>query len=220
MRSGQSRRKLWALLGLPAVLVGLAAVPASRMVRVGPQSDGGFVVATGQRIEPGTIAFSGRPIDLALHPSGAFYAVLNQRSVFLADNKTVMDGSQTATVAGASFRGCLWSPDGARLFVSLSNGLVQHFRLDGRRLISAGTIRLVPAGEKRNPVPGGMAITRDGGRLFVACANRGAVVEVDLATNERVRDWPAQNVPFEAKLSDDEKDADRDELGGPAAQGR
>ncbi len=201
MRKRSSLRCLLFLLALGA----LAAAPAIRPRRVGRQPDGAFVVATGQRIEPGTVSFNGRPIDLALHPSGAFFAVLNQKTVFLATRDGVLGGSEAATEAGASFRGCVWSPDGARLFVSLSNGRVQHFRLTDKKLVPAGAIKLAPLGEKRNPVPGGMAVTRDGSRLFVACANLGSVVEVDLAASARVRGWPVQNIPFEVKLSGDEK---------------
>jgi hypothetical protein len=49
-----------------------------------------------------------------------------------------------------------------------------------------------------------MAITRDGSRLFVAAANRNAVVEVDLASNRRVKEYPVENIPFEPRLSEDE----------------
>jgi sugar lactone lactonase YvrE len=182
----------------------LAARFTSRRT-LGRQPDGAFLVATGQRIEPGTIAFAGRPMDIALHPGGAFFAVLNQRSVFLATKEGVLPGTLLPTQAGASYRGCQWSPDGARLFVSLSNGTLQHFMRMGHRLVPANRIVLAAPGEKRNPVPGGMTITRDGARLFVACANLGAVVEVDLMKNLRVREWPVQNIPFEVKLSADEK---------------
>ena len=37
-------------------------------VWMGRQPDGSFLVSTGQRIEAGSIAFTGRPIDLALTP--------------------------------------------------------------------------------------------------------------------------------------------------------
>src|SRR5437016_3588346 len=101
--------------------VGVLGVAASRMVvlRMGRQPDDGFIVSTGQRIEPGAIAFDGRPVDLALHPSGAFFAVLNQRNVFLATKEGVIAGSAAALEHGAGYRGALWTPDGKRLFVSV-----------------------------------------------------------------------------------------------------
>ena len=45
---------------------------------MGRQPDGSFLVSTGQRIEGGSIAFTGRPIDLALHPKRDLFAVLNK----------------------------------------------------------------------------------------------------------------------------------------------
>ena len=69
-------------------------------------------------------------------------------------------------------------------------GHIQTFRLSGETLRSDVKIKLAPEGQPANPVPGGMAITRDGSRLFVAAANRNAVVEVDLAHNVRVREYP------------------------------
>src|SRR2546423_12051266 len=107
-----------------AVLVGAAgAVGAGRLVysRVGKQPDGSFIVATEQRIEPGAIPFIGRPIDMAEHPSGAV-AVLDHSSVIMISK----DGmSVTPLWHSAGFRGAVWSPDGKRLFVSMSMGYVQ-----------------------------------------------------------------------------------------------
>ncbi|HEY2154743.1 MAG TPA: bifunctional YncE family protein/alkaline phosphatase family protein, partial [Isosphaeraceae bacterium] len=97
-----------------------------------------------------------------------------------------------------------WMPDGKRLLASTEAGHVQEFLLEGDRLRRGAKIEIRPEGEKANPVPGGMAIARDGRRLFVASANRNAVVEVDLATGKRVKEYPVQNVPFEPRLSEDE----------------
>jgi hypothetical protein len=67
------------------VCLGLAllAAVAPGMTRfagvwMGRQPDGSFLVSTGQRIEAGSIAFTGRPIDLALHPTKDLFAILNE----------------------------------------------------------------------------------------------------------------------------------------------
>ncbi len=197
-----------AMIGLASVGL-LLAVGMARLatVRMGKQPDGSFLVSSGQRVEGGSIAFDGRPIDLAMHPSGRFYAVLNKSSVFLGSaldvrpRKAVALGPKT----NAGFRGLAWSPDGTRLFASTDKGHVQEFRLDDGDLEAGPSISLNPPGVATNPVPGGMAITRDGSRLFVAAANRNAVVEVDLATRTRVREYPVENLPFEPRLSEDER---------------
>ena len=200
------REKWSARLALAAMVVAGVGM-ASRAVRwLGHQPDGSFLVATGQRVEGGSIAFTGRPSDLALHPTGAFFAVLNKSSVFLADEKGGRPETEIKLAgANAGFRGLAWTPDGSRLFASTDKGHVQEVRLESGRLALGGRIVLQPPGTKVNPVPGGLAITRDGSRMFVASANLNAVVEVDLASNAVVRSYPVENLPFEPRLTEDER---------------
>src|SRR5206468_1011698 len=117
-----------------AVTAGLAQ--PGRAPRLGRQPDGTFYVSTGQRIPAAAVAFSGRPIDLALHPSGQFYAVLSKTEVFLADASGVIAGSAAVLPykVTAAFRGLAWSPDGTRLFASSDKGAVQSLTLTGRKL--------------------------------------------------------------------------------------
>jgi DNA-binding beta-propeller fold protein YncE len=198
------------LAGLVPLLIGGILVAAGMGVHVvwmGKQPDGSFLVSTGQRIEGGAIAFRGRPIDMALHPSGEFFAVLSQREVFLCNRIGVVAGSQVPLPfeAKTSFRGLAWSPDGARLFASTDKGFVQTFRYEKEKLRPDSQLSVRPADSTDNPVPGGMAVTRDGLRLFVAAANRNAIAEIDLTTNQRIRELPVQNLPFEPRLSEDEE---------------
>jgi DNA-binding beta-propeller fold protein YncE len=196
-----------AVLGLVLAALAAGGLGMARLavLRMGRQPDGAFLVSSGQRIEGGSIAFDGRPIDLAPHPTGGFYAVLNKTAVFLGDADGVRPGTEVKLGTNAGFRGLAWSSDGSRLFASTDKGYVQSFRFEAGRLALGPRIALDPPGTKGNPVPGGMAITRDGSRLFVAAANRNAVVEVDLATNAPIRDLPVQNLPFEPRLSEDER---------------
>ena len=190
-----------------ALLVGgvsLAGV-ALKTATMGKQADGGFIVSTGRRIEPAALSFDGRPIDMALHPSGEFFAVLGQASVFLADRTGVIANSEIKLDAGAGFRGAVWTPDGTKLYVSVSNGFVQEAILDGRKLIAGRKISIKPEGDADNPRPGGMTISKDGKTLFAAAMDRNAIVEIELVTAKIVREYPAQQFPFEVKLSSDEK---------------
>src|SRR5207302_3597123 len=99
------RRPILILIALAAIAFG--ARYAARTV-MGRQSDGSFIVATGQRVQAGTIAFDGRPMDIALHPRGELLAILNQKSVLLITRDGVVPGSSAPLPAGASFRGCVW----------------------------------------------------------------------------------------------------------------
>ncbi len=203
-RTGISK---WIAAPVLAALLAVGLGMASRAIlRMGRQPDGSFVVSTGQRIEGGSIAFSGRPSDLALHPTGEFFAVLNKSSVLLIDPRKDQPDSEIKLVAAnAGFRGLAWSPDGIRLFASTDKGYVQEFLYQESKLTLAKQVRLQDPKVKGNPVPGGLAITRDGSRMYVAAANLNAIVEVDLATFAVIRSYPVENLPFEPVLSGDEK---------------
>jgi YVTN family beta-propeller protein len=194
---------------LPLALIATAALALAagyaNRLQMGKQPDGTFIVATAQRIDPGTVAFNGRPMDIALHPKGEVLAVVKQDAVLAIKDGVVVPDSITKLAAGCSFHGCAWSPDGGRFFVSLSKGQVQWFNYSDSKFAPGGTISLAREGVKTNPVPGGMAITQDGSRLYVACANFGAVAEVDLTSNQKTRELKVENIPFDVKLSADEK---------------
>jgi hypothetical protein len=84
------------LVGLGLLLLALTTAAATRMrtARLGKQPDGSYLVSTGQRISGGAIAFAGWPLDLALHPSGEFFAVLNQTEVFLCKANGILADSR------------------------------------------------------------------------------------------------------------------------------
>ncbi len=200
------RRFLGPLIAV-LICIGLAYAEPAAYLRVGRQADGSFVVSTLQRVEPGAIAFAGRPIDMALHPSGAFMAVLDHRGVLLVAPDRVIDRSVVPLGVGvtAGFRGVVWSPDGRRLFVSVAEGYVQEFGLLDRLLVRGQIIPVRSPASGGNARPGGMAITRDGTRLFVACCNRNSVAEIDIVANRWIREYRVQNLPFTVKLSEDER---------------
>jgi len=194
---------------LAAVALALVVAGMARqgVVWMGKQPDGGFLVSSGQRVEGGSLAFAGRPIELALHPSGEFFAVLQKDSVFLGTVEGIRTETRIPLGASAGFRGLAWTPDGSRLFASTDQGYVQCFRLEKEKLVKAGQIAVKPKDAKGNPVPGGIVITKDGSRMFVAAANRNAVAEINLTRGEGewVREFPVETLPFEPRLSEDER---------------
>jgi DNA-binding beta-propeller fold protein YncE len=200
-------KRLTAIVCLLILATLLAGFGRLKPLWMGRQPDGSFLVSSGQRIEAGSIAFTGRPIDLALHPREQVFAVLNQSEVFLAtalgvrERTNVPLGHETS----AGFRGLAWSPDGSRLYASTSSGFIQAFAYQDGLLKPASRIAIQPAGAEGNPVPGGMAIMRDGTRLFVAAANRNAITEIDLVKRRFVREYPVETLPYEPRLSDDEQ---------------
>ena len=200
---GNSLLLLSALLPVAGVLR-VAAERIPLLAHLGKQPDGSFLVSSGQHIAPGTVAFDFRPIDMALHPSGQFFAVLNQSGVFLADRNGVFPDSNVPLGSGAAYRGARWNGDGTRLYVSVENGWVQELVLADRKMTMGRKIAVAPAGIKGNPRPGGLCITRDGTRLYAALCDRNAVAEIDLQSGRWLHEFPAQNLPFEVQLSADE----------------
>ncbi len=186
------KRPMLVCLGLALLVAVAPGMTRFAGVWMGRQPDGSFLVSTGQRIEAGSIAFTGRPIDMALHPTKDLFAILNKDSVLLATAEGVIRGTEVALGASAGFRGLVWTPDGEWLAASTERGHIQLFRLSGTRLLTGSKITITPKGQSANPVPGGMAISRDGSRLFVAAANRNAVVLVDLARKVPVGETPAR----------------------------
>ena len=190
--------------------------------RMGRQPDGGFVVSTGQRIEADAKAFSGRPSDLAVHPSGKFYAVMGRNRVFLGDAGQVYESAGTSLGSNAGYHGLIWSNDGKTLYASTQKGHVQTFQLseDQKSLVAAKLIKIVSDDVKANPVPGGMALSKDGKRLFVVSANRNSVIEMDLSGElpKIVREMAVENVPFDVKLAADELHLVVSNWGGPLAK--
>src|SRR5271166_3251876 len=93
------------ILGLVSLVLISAGMKRWTGVFMGRQPDGSFVVSSGQRIEAGSIAFTGRPIDLAVHPTKDLFAILNKDSVLLATASGVIKGTEVALGASAGFRG-------------------------------------------------------------------------------------------------------------------
>lgn len=198
-------RSRWLVITISLVVLFAWSVRAARQaahLRLGKQPDGSFLVSTQQRIEPGSYAFPGRPIDMALSPDGTLLAVLDHRRVLFVSSH----GTQPVDIrVGAGFRGVCWHPGGRKLFVSTASGYVQELVRFGPGWILGARIVVRPVGTSGNPRPGGMAITADGTRLFVAVTDRNAVAEVDLTTRLWLHEFRVQNLPFEVKLSPDEK---------------
>lgn len=222
--------KRWVSL---SVVGGLSVVVISAVVttiarRVGRQEDGSFIVSTGQRIPDAPIKFKGRPIDLALHPVDDLMAIMKGSAVVLATREGIIPNSEVSLKVGAGFRGLVWNAQGTKLYASTSGGHLQQLLYANRTLTLGAKIDLKPSigdstftpgssdsriptnsrpsvDPKVNPVPGGMCLNSTGTRLFVALADRHAVAEVDVITNRRKREIPVEMLPFEVRLTADDR---------------
>ena len=149
--------------------------------------------------------------------------MLNKSSVFLGDSQRGRPQTEVKLPSStdAGFRGLAWTPDGSRLFASTEKGFVQEFRLEGGKLTLGSKILLQPSEAKGNPVPGGLAITRDGStdvrrrRQPQRRASRSI-----WRRTPSIESYPVQNLPFEPRLSEDEQTLVVSNWGGHLAESR
>lgn len=102
-----------------------------------------------------------------------------------------------------SFTGLAFSPDGSRLFLSNVNGDVKVFAVgrDGR-MTGTFSIPLPHANAPRrtNEIPAGLALSRDGKRLYVALNLSNRLGEFDARTGEMLRLFDAGVAPYDVVL--------------------
>jgi len=106
--------------------------------------------------------------------------------------------------AQLSYTGLAFSPDGKRLFLSNVDGDIKVFAVGpGGEVAPLKTIPLPPAGAPRRAeeIPSGLALSPDGGRLYV-CANlSNRLLEIDLATDTVFRTFDVGVAPFDIVLA-------------------
>jgi DNA-binding beta-propeller fold protein YncE len=180
------------------------AMRQNATTKMGKQLDGSFVVSSGRSILPGTIAFAGRPVDIAVHPIQTnMFAVTCEDRVFLANNAGALP-YELNLGDGVAHHGIVWNRSGSILYVSISGGHVQEVLWDGAKLSLGRKFIPKPASAKDNARPGGLVLTKDDSRLFVASMDRNSITEMDTKTGELVKEFPVQNLPYDVKLSSDE----------------
>ena len=193
------------------------------LAHMGKQPDGSYIVSSGQRIRPGTIAFNGRPADLAMRPQEDLVAVMVKDQanrfdrLFLINESGVIEGSGLNMRHEPGFHGMVWNQAGTKLYVSTAGGgdstppdekregVIEVFSCEGGKLAALPEITLNQPGEPGNVVPGSLCLTKDGSRLFVPAGDLNSVLEIDASTGKRLRKIPVNMIPFGARLTDDEQ---------------
>jgi YVTN family beta-propeller protein len=197
-----------ALLVLGGALAG-AAPPDTR--RVGTQFDGSILTPDNQELRPAgrQVEFGGRPNAVAVRPDGRTAAVLADMGAPI----TIVDLA-TATVVqrfepslgDASFAGIAYSRDGRHLYASFTRGVVLRTDVWPDGTVSNGTpFRLPKTGRdgRDDEIPGGLAVSRDGRRLYVTLSRANALAVLDTATGRLLRRYAVGNAPHAALLAGD-----------------
>jgi YVTN family beta-propeller protein len=207
-------------------LIALPALAGGQQDRtVGPQSDGSIVASDNQTLTPaGTLVPLGAPVRakaIALNPnaktrSAAVLLMGSPQPVIVFNTVTgqVVQRFTPTTVSGktfsadkaGSFTGIAYSADGAKLFFSQDNNHVVIANVDREtgHLINCESVSL-PAppvdGRKYHNAksinPGGIALSEDGKRAYVAlnAANTLGVIDLTASPAALVAQIPVGNAP-------------------------
>ena len=176
---------------------------------VGPQRDGTFVVATTQVIDPAgtSIAFPGRPTDLALSPDGKTLAVKTTgRSTATAKNADIvlidMDSQEIRQMlelpsGDNNFCGLAWSGDGLSLWTTdATNSLRSACRGEDGQLEWRDVVALPGTGGKQPSAPGGVCLDEARGHIYVALSRNNTVSIVDPAAKAITVEIPVGIAPY------------------------
>jgi YVTN family beta-propeller protein len=129
-----------------------------------------------------------------------------------------------------SYTGLIFSPDGTRIYLSNVNGDVKVFQVSPEGQVKGLFSIPLPAADaprRKEEIPAGLAISRDGRRLFVVLNLSNRLAEVDTATGKVLGSWPVGVAPYGVVLAGDKayvsnwggRLPDEGSLTGPAGQG-
>ena len=216
----------WLAWLVPAALAAAGAgdVFDATTATVGLQSDSRFITPVNQMLTPAgyQIELPGmRPQALALSPNRRLLAIAGQTHELLvlaaAMGKIVQhvplpsgQALASAPVAAGilhpdaraqfSFSGLVFSPDGARIYLSNVNGDVKVFAVgEGDKVSPLFSLPLPPAnvGGRLADIPAGLAVSPDGKRLYVALNLSDRLAELDAATGRVLHLWEVGVAPFD-----------------------
>jgi DNA-binding beta-propeller fold protein YncE len=129
-----------------------------------------------------------------------------------------------------SFTGLAYSPDGSRIYLSNVNGDIKVFGVGQDRKVSPlFSIALPSSGVllRKNEIPAGIAVSRDGKRIYVALNLSNRLAEMDAMTGKVLRIWDVGVAPFSVVLGKNKlyvsnwggRRPDANSLTGPAGRG-
>jgi YVTN family beta-propeller protein len=242
---------LLSLLVLAGSCRALASSGAEPVGEIGP---GRYVTPIHQVLTPTGIQVElpgMRPQAVALSPDGRLLATSGKtQDLVLIDPQTGQIRQRVALPSGEaqdpndvsshilkpdksgqlSFTGLIFSPDGSRIYLSNVKGDVKVFRVGPEGQVTGLLPIALPAADapwRKEEIPAGLAISRDGRRLYVVLNLSNRLAEIDTETGKVLRSWPVGVAPYDIVLAGDKayvtnwggRIPDKDSLTGPAGQG-
>jgi DNA-binding beta-propeller fold protein YncE len=202
---------------------------ATTAATVGPKT-GGDLTPVNQRITPvGTVLeLPGlRPQALALSPDGNLLVTAGfthelvvanpangqilQRVEFPPENSLpaavpFVGNLNPAKRTMLSYTGLVFSPDGSRIYMANVNGDIKVFAVDDSgRVIPWSSFPLPPvaAPGREEDIPAGLAVSRDGKKLYVVLSFSNRLAELDTDTGKILRLWDVGADPYGVVLLGD-----------------
>jgi YVTN family beta-propeller protein len=197
------KRYIIPLFLLITIAGAFTAVKYIRVLMIGKQANGSYLVSTGQLVSPvGRIELTEylRPKDLAISPDGARVAVLSTGKLLVYKRNGDLEFSNK-TVAAAL--GICWSPDSKSVFTSVGEDTINEFRLEDGVWKKGHRVTVVIPKDGANPtVPQvlGLAVT-PGGRSLI----QNSIAKIDIESGTVVQTIPVQMAPFNILMSKDGK---------------
>lgn len=102
-----------------------------------------------------------------------------------------------------SFTGLIFSPDGKRIYLSNVNGSIKVFVITEKGEVAPShTLQLPPANApRRKPeIPSGLALSKDGARLYVCGNLSNRLIELDTASGKMLRSFDVGAAPYDVAL--------------------
>src|SRR5689334_15066407 len=113
----------------------------------------------------------------------------------------ILDPDQKAQL---SFTGLTFSPDGSRIYMANVMGDIKVFSVSKKSEVAPlFSIPLPPATapHRTNEIPAGIAVSRDGKRLYVALNLSNRLAEMDAATGRVLRMWDVGVAPYDVVVA-------------------
>jgi DNA-binding beta-propeller fold protein YncE len=105
-----------------------------------------------------------------------------------------------------SYTGLIFSPSGDRIYLSAIEGSIKVFDVSPDGTVSPrSSLKLPPAGAPRRSaeIPSGLAISADGGKLYVCGNLSNRLFELDTTTGQTLRTFDVGVAPFDVVLVDE-----------------
>ena len=121
----------------------------------------------------------------------------------LADASAADENLSTNKKAQLSLTGLAFSPDGSRIYLANVNGDIKVFGVGKIETVAPLlSIALPPANavKRTNEIPAGIAVSRDGKKIYVAGNLSNRLFEFDAATGDILRTWDVGVAPYDVVL--------------------